>query len=305
MNDMVLKSPRELIEEAKPKFQSIIAADPSGVSYEKESMFAFQALTKNSYIMKAAQDNPHSAVSAVINIASVGLSLNPATAYAYLVPRDGSICLDISYKGLIKIATDSGSIKWAKADLVYQNDAFEYRGPAKAPTHVADPFSDRGEFTGVYCIAKTADGDILTEVMSAEEVNMIMNESTSMKSEQGKKYSPWTRYPGEMRKKACIKRASKTWPMSERHERIQKAVEIINQTEGSEWAEENHRFKPGERQEIITQMRSALANGDGMGVSQILDEYMTGDPEEQMKFWGLFSSTERSSIKAMTEDEVA
>jgi len=188
--------------------------------------------------MQCALNNPVSVVNAVINIASVGLSLNPATSYAYLVPRDKAICLDISYQGLIKIATDSGSIMWAKGDLVYSEDKFKYHGPAVLPEHTADPFGDRGDFVGVYCIAKTHDGDYLVETIKADEILRIRDESASIKhakTDYAKGLSPWTRYFGEMAKKACIKRASKTWPKTEQHERIQRAVEIIHETEGSNW----------------------------------------------------------------------
>jgi recombination protein RecT len=233
-------TPTSLIESAKDKFMQIIGNDKT-VQYEKESMFAFQALTKSEYIYGVAMQNPNSVINAVINIASVGLSLNPATSYAFLVPRDKAICLDISYQGLIKIATDSGSIMWAKADLVYTNDKFDYHGPAKIPSHSANPFSkDRGEFYGVYCIAKTRDGDYLIETMSADEINNIKNESSSIKSAKTDwaiQQSPWSRYFGEMAKKTCIKRASKTWPKTDRSERIQTAIDVIHEHEGSEWGE--------------------------------------------------------------------
>lgn len=239
MSDQQLaKNPYELIDRAKKQFIKISEHENTGISYEKESVFAYQALMKNDFTMKTAMNNPGSVINAVVNIASVGLSLNPATSYAYLVPRDKAICLDISYQGLIKIATDSGSIMWAKADLVYENDEFKYHGPAALPDHTADPFGDRGDFKGVYCIAKTHDGDYLVETIAADEIIRIRDESASIKyakSDSQKASSPWTRYFGEMAKKACIKRASKTWPKTEQHERIQKAVEIIHETEGSNW----------------------------------------------------------------------
>ena len=232
------KNPYDLIERAKKQFIKIAENENTGINYEKESAFAYQALLKNDFTLSTAMNNPNSVVYAVINIASVGLSLNPATAYAYLVPRDEAICLDISYQGLIKIATDSGSIMWAKADLVYSADKFEYHGPAKLPDHTADPFGERGDFVGVYCIAKTHDGDYLVETIKADEVLRIRDESASIKyakTDFQKASSPWTRYFGEMAKKTCIKRASKTWPKTEQHERIQKAIEIIHETEGSNW----------------------------------------------------------------------
>ena len=76
--------------------------------------------------------------------------------------------------------------------------------------------------------------------MSAEEVNAIKGEASSIKSAKSdwaKEQSPWTRYFGEMTKKTCIKRASKTWPKTARSERVQKALEILNEHEGSDWSE--------------------------------------------------------------------
>jgi len=287
------------VDAAKDQFESIVAKNP-GVYWEAESMFAYQMVSANSYILNIAQNARESVKNAVINIAAVGLTLNPATHYAYLMPRGGQICLDISYRGLIKIATDSGSIKWAKADLVYENDEFVYHGPSQMPDHTADPFSkDRGKIIGSYCVAKTHDGDFLVEAMTAAELDKIRDEASA-----AAKKGPWSSYYGEMCKKCVIKRAQKTWPMSDRHERLQTAVKVINETEGSEWAEETHRFKPGEKVEIIEQMREALTRGDDMGVAELVEEYTSGDPEESMKFFALFSPVERRCIEALTDESV-
>jgi len=268
-NEIAIKSPYDLIDRAKNQFIKISEMESTGINYEKESVFAYQALTKNDFILKAAMNNPASVVNAVINIASVGLSLNPATSYAYLVPRDKAICLDISYQGLIKIATDSGSIMWVKADMVFANDEFKYKGPAEIPEHTADPFGERGDFKGVYCIAKTHDGDYLIEIIAADEILRIKAESATIKyarSEKDKERSPWVRYFGEMAKKACIKRASKTWPKTEQHERIQKAIEVIHETEGSNWEQ----FSREEKE----QFQTWVENGDGAELVLLMQDDM-------------------------------
>ena len=305
------------VDAAKNQFEKIVLNNP-GVDWEQESMFAYQMISANSFIMGVAQQNRESVKNAVINVAAVGLTLNPATKYAYLVPRDKSICLDISYQGFIKIATDSGSIKWAKAELVYKGDEFMYNGPSEKPTHgIPDPFDSRrgkhiDELAGVYCIAKTIDGDFLIELMTADEIFKIRNEAKSMGSDAGKRKSPWAEgnYPGEMAKKACIKRAQKTWPKTEQHERIQKATQLANEVDGSDWAtEQMHRFKPGEKVEIITQMRQALAKGDSFGVLELVEEYdaditESEEAEQQsIKFWSLFNSLERNAIRRMLDDK--
>ena len=199
------------------------------VTFDRESIFAMQALMKTDFAMQTANKNPQSVHLAMINVASTGLTLNPANGYAYLVPRDGAIYLDISYKGLIKIATDTGAIRWARAELVHERDEFTFNGPAKEPEHKANAFRDRGEVIGVYCIAKTSDGDILTEIMPLDELEKIRGKSLAYAK---KKSGPWAEWFDQMAKKAVIKRASKTWPYTDRADRLQYAIDLANTSEG-------------------------------------------------------------------------
>jgi recombination protein RecT len=221
-----LRPYQDAISKAKDRFAKV-AGD--GLDYDKESIFAAQALMKTDYAMQVANKNPSSVHLAMINVASTGLTLNPANAYAYLVPRDGAIVLDISYKGLIKIATDCGAVLWARADVVHENDGFTYRGPAAMPDHTADAFRDRGEIIGCYAIAKTVDGDILTEIMDRAEIEKIRGKSDLYAK---RKSGPWVEWFQQMVKKAVIKRASKTWPYTDRMSRLMEAIELANEGEG-------------------------------------------------------------------------
>lgn len=217
---------QDAIGRAKEKFIKISGDDKV---FDRESMFAMQMITKTDFAIKTANNNPMSVRMAMVNVASTGLTLNPANAYAYLVPRDNAIMLDISYKGLIKIATDTGSVEWVRADLVYADDEFTYHGPATMPQHKANPFKNRGAPIGVYCIAKTHGGDILTEVMDMAELEKIRGKSMSyIKHKSG----PWVEWFDQMAKKAIIKRASKTWPYTERMDKLTEAIELANKAEG-------------------------------------------------------------------------
>jgi recombination protein RecT len=225
MSNKELQPYQDAIRKSKSRFMKVAEQT---VDYERECVFAGQALMKNDFSMRVANQNPQSVHLAMINVASTGLTLNPANSYAYLVPRDNAIMLDISYKGLIKIATDSGSILWARADIVYAEDAFTYNGPAKMPEHQAEPFkTDRGDVVGAYCIAKTREGDVLTEVMPMAEIAKIREKSMAYAK---KKSGPWVDWFDQMAKKAVIKRACKTWPYTDR--RLDEAVNLANEGEG-------------------------------------------------------------------------
>ena len=220
----------QYIEKVSPKFNEI-AANGKHVTWAEESQFAIQALQKNP---KLSGCIPATVQNAVINVASVGLTLNPALGYAYLVPeavkqadnnwRDECM-LRVSFKGLLKIATDSGSIMLCKAEIVKDNDDFIYTGAFSLPEHRMNPFSDRGATVGVYCAAKTHQGDWIIDVMGMEDINKI--------KDKAKTKTVWSEWEDEMIKKAIIKRASKQWPKTDREDRLDKAVAVMNEYEGS------------------------------------------------------------------------
>ncbi|MDH0749487.1 recombinase RecT [Pseudomonas sp. GD03842] len=218
------------IYSTRDSFSSVLT--DRSLNFEREAEFAIQTITANDYSMKLATQNRQSVINAVTNIAAIGISLNPAKKQAYLVPRDGKICLDISYIGLMDLAMATGAIRWAQAELVYASDSFSLNGFDKPPTHSYSPFSkDRGEVVGVYVVVKTADGDYLTETMSIDEVNAIRDRSSAWRAYVDKKKScPWVTDPGEMAKKTCVKRAYKFWPKTER---LEEAIHYLN-TEGNE-----------------------------------------------------------------------
>jgi len=217
----------DLVKRQEDKFRQLDLSNGRILDFERECLFARQQLLKNEFTLKTAAARPHTLEAAILNVAAIGISLNPAMAHAYLVPRDGSICLDISYQGLKKLATDSGAIKWAKVELVYAADSFEWNGPSTVPTHKANPFAtDRGAMVGGYCIAKLPDGETLIETMSAAEIDKVRLAS---KAQNG----PWKTWPEEMAKKVIMKRAYKSWPQTPNRVRLDYAVAAMHEAEGS------------------------------------------------------------------------
>lgn len=207
------------------------AVSDNNIVWNKERGFALQVLNKPDnknknelcFAGKTALNNPLSLQAAIVNVAAIGVTLNPASKLAYLVPRDGAICLDISYMGLLHIAQQSGSIMWGQCKLVYANDTYESNGLDKAPTHKYQAFGDRGAIVGGYCTAKTVDGDYLTEEMSIADIDKV---KATSKAGNG----PWKTFFEEMARKTIVKRASKYWP---KVERLDNAINYLN-TEGGE-----------------------------------------------------------------------
>ncbi len=61
--------------------------------------FAKHIVNNNNYLADIAVNNPKSFETAFLQLASSGLTLDPAQKQAYLVPRDGRVILDVSILG--------------------------------------------------------------------------------------------------------------------------------------------------------------------------------------------------------------
>lgn len=302
---------REDIYSTQERFEKMAGG---ALNFEREAGFAVQVITGNDYAMKIAMANRQSVINAVTNVGAIGISLNPAKRQAYLVPRDGKICLDLSYMGLLDLAIQSGSIMWGQSELVYQADRFELRGFDQPPLHNRDPFStERGPIVGVYVVVKTRDGDYLTTTMSIAEVFDIRDRSQSWKSGQK---GPWKTDEGEMIKKTVIKRAYKLWPKTDR---LDTAVEHLNRENGEGLDPIDNRpaatvmtakdalaeamaSLPIEEQEILRELGQEvtdLFNSEEMGAPFAFDriERENLDSDQKAALWYVLPSNVRSGLK--------
>ncbi len=286
------------------------------ISFEREAGFAIQQLSRNDYTMRIAMENRQSVYDAVVNIAAIGISLNPAKKQAYLVPRDNRICLDVSYMGLMDLAMATGSVKWAQAALVHSADTFTLNGLDKPPTHVFNPFSkERGDVVGVYCTIKTIEGDYLTHTMTYDECTAIRDRSQawkSFKSGKAKTPGPWGTDEGEMVKKTCVKQAYKYWPKTER---LETAIHHLNTDNGEGLAviadEKAQQLKApiipatpmiemeSDRKNIIDAVSQSvidLFNADDL-IGAYGEYIEVTDGDEKIALWKLLPSNIRTALK--------
>jgi hypothetical protein len=137
--------------------------------------------------------------------------------------------------GLMDLAMQSGSIRWAQCALVHERDDFNLSGLDKQPAHKFNPFAkDRGAIVGVYAVVKTCDGDYLTHTMTIDDVFAIRDRSQAWIAYTSKKTRSciWVDHEGEMIKKTCIKQAYKYWPKGEKSSRLENAIHYMNEQAG-------------------------------------------------------------------------
>ena len=197
----------QLIEKQKPE---IARALPRHLNPERVARIATTVLRQTPLL---ARCTPESFLGALMSASQLGLELGPL-GEAYLVPyRDGKSGDYIAtfipgYKGLIKLAWQSGQLADIWAEIVYSNDTFSYElGLNRTITHKPAK-GPRGEPIYVYAAARLKDGGTPFVVLSVEEVESIRSRSRASKN------GPWVTDWAAMARKTAVKQLARWLPMS-------------------------------------------------------------------------------------------
>lgn len=159
---------------------------------------------------------PNSFLAALMNAAQLGLEPNTPLGQAYLIPfknnKKGIMeCqFQIGYKGLIDLAYRSGEVKTIQAQIVFENDDFDFEFGLEPKLKHKPAKENRGAAIWVYAVFKLVNGGEGFEVMSMDDIRVHAKRySQSFNSA----YSPWTSNFEEMAKKTVIKKVLKYAPL--------------------------------------------------------------------------------------------
>ena len=204
------KTIRDLImgESAKRQFA---AALPKHLTPDRFVRVALTAFNKTPKLLECSQQ---SILSCLLDCSALGLE--PDGRKAHLIPYGTSCTLLVDYKGLVELARRSGQISDIHADIVCENDTFDYSFGTEGKLFHRPALSERGKVTAAYSFVKLKDGSVSYEVMSMDEINAIQKRSKAGSS------GPWKTDWNEMAKKTVFRRHSKWLPLSSE---FQEAVE--------------------------------------------------------------------------------
>lgn len=263
----------DVFEPLKGKMLSMI--DES--TYLREVSFAIQALNKSEYLAKCTKA---SILTAVYNTATTGLSLNPVLKYAALVPRysktDGVVAvLEPMYQGLVKLVTDTGSVKNAYAYTVCEGDDFSVEYGTTVEIKHKPNFKSK-VITHAYAVGVLPDGTKMIEVMNKEDLDYIRGLSESYKAYADKKTKTciWVDHESEMCRKTVLKRLVKYLPKTDKYEKLATAVDIDNS---------DYEISDGQQDYILRLLNTSTYGKDETG-ARLESKIMAGlTPQEYQK----------------------
>ena len=226
----------------EPDFiRELTRKDSFRLDMARQVTFAVQHIEKTPMLQSCT---PISFKTALTNVALSGLTLNPLLQQADLIPRknkDGDIIvvLDISYKGIITKMIDLGVAIDVFANIVYENDDYEYENftntVIRHTTWKKKGLSDSGKEMYVYGCIVRPDGTRMFRELPIEYFDTVMRKSESYKAskkdrDKNKHWkSIWEgEYRWQMVQKTMIKYMWKFVPKSEKMETLGLLIEESN-----------------------------------------------------------------------------
>lgn len=197
------------------KRDEIARALPSHVSFARWERNLSNALMREPKLLKC---DPRIVFREVAKIAALGLVLDPQLGEAYLiVDRNNDVQSRIGYRGLLKLAHQSGKVSAIYAHDICEMDVCEIDlGTEKRIVHKPNFMQPRGPVGAYYAAVRFRDGATDFEPMSIGEVHAIRGRSDAYRAfKRGLiKSTPWDTDEGEMSKKTVLRRLLKRVPMS-------------------------------------------------------------------------------------------
>lgn len=178
------------------------AALPQHLSQERFCRIALTALTRTPKLLDCT---PESLMRCLLDLSAFGLE--PDGRRAHLIPYGKDCTLIIDWKGLAELALRSGLIAKLHADVVCENDVFEY-DLGEVKVHKIDLRQPRGPVYAAYALAQTKGGEVFAAVMGKDEVEAIRKRSRAGNN------GPWVSDWNEMAKKTAFRRLAKWLPLS-------------------------------------------------------------------------------------------
>lgn len=195
-----------LVEEIESQRQALAVYLPEGHSLERFVALARRAILENPAI---ADCSANSVLRALRDCALSGLELDGR--FSSLIVRKSkkgtpTAKWDPSYRGMIRLALESGFVRNVDSNVVREFDEFHVeQGTEPKLVHRPCILKSRGKPLAAYCIVELTNGAKLVEVLTGEDIERIRALSPAAAG-------PWSTWADEMARKAAIRRALKKLP---------------------------------------------------------------------------------------------
>ena len=157
-------------------------------------------------------------------------------------------------EGVIKLMHNSGLIKTISAEVVYENDCFEYElGSNPNVKHIPLLVGNKGNRICVYCYVQTANDGEYIEIMNMDDLDKCKQQAKGASSP----HSPWVKWFDQMAKKTVIHRIAKRLP---KNDAISSVVRIDEDTDFKQAV--NVTPTPDKQEQPLSRLKEAMGRAN-------------------------------------------
>lgn len=172
---------------------------------------------------KLALCNQRSLLSAMLELAQLGLEPDTPLGHAWMIPYSGSVEVVVGYKGMIALA-DRGARVSMNAEVVYEGDDFQYAlGSEPFLRHrPTEDIAKRGDLKYAYSVARFPDArpshfKVINraDIQEAQAASQAYRSDTKKMQERSgyEPQSPWFTSTAAMWRKTAIRRHAPFLPL--------------------------------------------------------------------------------------------
>lgn len=191
----------QMIEQMKPQ---LARALPKHMDPDRLARIALTVLRQTPQLGRCT---PQSFLGALMTSAQLGLEPGPL-GESYLVPYGDTVTFIPGYRGLVKLAWQSGQMKSIAAHTVHEHDEFDYAYGLEPVLKHKPALTNRGAVIAVYAAAVLKDGGSAFIVMSREDVEAIRTRSRAGRN------GPWVTDWDAMARKTAVRQLIRWLPLS-------------------------------------------------------------------------------------------
>ena len=212
-----------VIEALDRQLPGFVDAVPKGYDAERFVRVCKTVVREND---KLQQCDVQSLLGSLMISAQLGLEPNTTLAEAHIIPYGNKAQFQMGYRGLIKLAWNSGLIVSIDYDKICENDTYEYsKGDGGKFIHTPSLSEDRGNTIAYYAYAVMKGGGKAVHLMTMKEVQ---DHGKKFSKAFSHKSSPWvTDFDSMAYKTVLIQLADKKLPKATQSEAMMRLAQAV------------------------------------------------------------------------------
>lgn len=197
---------RDLLQRSQSQISMALPGSMDGTRFVRICLTSLQLTPR------LLECDPVRFIGAAVQAAQLGLEPDPRLGLVHLIPFKQDVQVVLGYRGVIRLARNSGEISTVEARAVHEQDTFEYEyGFDQRLRHIPSEQPDAGKLRAAYALVRfRGTGVAQFNVVLARDIAKAKRASKA----SAKADSPWNLHEAAMWAKTAVRRLEPFLPLT-------------------------------------------------------------------------------------------